>query len=54
MLPHRFCTGPALVHRGEMAESRGRMAMHLNANLPAGFFGVPTAQVVEVGLEIEI
>lgn len=29
-------------------------AMHLNANVPAAYFGVPTAQVVEVGLEVEI
>jgi KUP system potassium uptake protein len=29
-------------------------AMHLNANLPAAYFRVPTAQVVEVGLEVEI
>jgi KUP system potassium uptake protein len=29
-------------------------AMHLNANLPAAYFGVPTSQVVEVGLEVEI
>jgi len=29
-------------------------AMHLNANLPAVYFGVPCAQVVEVGLEVEI
>jgi KUP system potassium uptake protein len=28
--------------------------MHLNANLPAASFGVPTAQVVEVGIEVEI
>jgi KUP system potassium uptake protein len=28
--------------------------MHLNANLPAAYFGVPAAQVVEVGLEIEM
>jgi KUP system potassium uptake protein len=28
--------------------------MHLNANLPAAYFGVPTSQVVEVGLEVEI
>lgn len=28
-------------------------AMHLNANLPA-YFGVPSSQVVEVGLEFEI
>jgi KUP system potassium uptake protein len=29
-------------------------AMHLNANLPAAYFGVPTRQVVEVGIEVEI
>ena len=29
-------------------------AMHLNANLPAAYFGVPPTQVVEVGLEAEI
>ena len=29
-------------------------AMHLNANLPAAYFGVPTSQVVEVGIEVEI
>ena len=29
-------------------------AMHLNANLPAAYYGVPTSQVVEVGLEVEI
>jgi len=29
-------------------------AMHLNANLPAAYFGVPPAQVVELGLEVEI
>jgi KUP system potassium uptake protein len=28
--------------------------MHLNANLPATYFGVPAAQVVEVGMEVEI
>jgi KUP system potassium uptake protein len=28
--------------------------MHLNANLPAAYFGVPAAQVVEVDLEVEI
>jgi hypothetical protein len=28
--------------------------MHLNANLPAAYFGVPPAQVVEVGLEVKI
>jgi KUP system potassium uptake protein len=28
--------------------------MHLNANLPAAYFGVPPAQVVELGLEVEI
>ena len=29
-------------------------AMHLHANLPAAYFGVPPTQVVEVGLEVEI
>jgi KUP system potassium uptake protein len=28
--------------------------MHLNANLPAAYFGVPAGQVVEVGIEVEI
>ncbi|HJU18566.1 MAG TPA: potassium transporter Kup [Stellaceae bacterium] len=39
-----------------MAVWRERLfaAMHLNANLPAAYFGVPTRQVVEVGLEVEI
>jgi KUP system potassium uptake protein len=39
-----------------MAVSRKRLfaAMHLNANLPAAYYGVPTSQVVEVGLEVEI
>ena len=37
-----------------MAVWRERLfaAMPLNANLPATYFGVPPAQVVEVGLEI--
>ena len=29
-------------------------AMHLYANLSAAYFGVPTARVVEMGLEVEI
>jgi KUP system potassium uptake protein len=29
-------------------------AMHLNADRPAAYFGVPPAAVVEVGLEVEI
>jgi KUP system potassium uptake protein len=39
-----------------MAVWRERLfaAMHLNANVPAAYFGVPTGQVVEVGLEVEI
>ena len=39
-----------------MAVWRKRLfaAMHLNANLPAAYFGVQPAQVVEVGLEVEI
>jgi len=40
--------GMALWRKGLFA------AMHLNANLPAAYFGVPTSQVVEVGLEVEI
>jgi KUP system potassium uptake protein len=42
--------------RGGMAGWRKSLfaAMHLNANLPAAYFGVPVAQVVEVGLEVEI
>ena len=48
-----------VVARGKlpgMAVWRERLfaAMHLNANLPAAYFGVPTAQVIEVGLEVEI
>ena len=37
-----------------MAVWRERLfaAMHLNANLPAAYFGVPPAQVVEVGLDV--
>jgi hypothetical protein len=37
-----------------MAVWRERLfaAVHLNANLPAAYFGVPTDQVVEVGLEV--
>src|SRR5204863_9522291 len=39
-----------------MAVWRERLfaAMHLNANLPAAYFGVPPAQVGEVGLEVEM
>jgi KUP system potassium uptake protein len=29
-------------------------AMHLNANRPAAYYGVPAARVVEIGLEVEI
>jgi len=28
--------------------------MHLHANFPSAYSGVPTAQVVEVALEVEI
>lgn len=36
-----------------MAVWRERLfaAMHLNVNVPAAYFGVPTGQVVEVGLD---
>jgi KUP system potassium uptake protein len=39
-----------------MAVWRERLfaATHLNANLFGRYFGVPAAQVVEVGLEVEI
>ena len=41
---------------GGMAQWRKSLfaLMHLNANLPAAYFCVPTGQVVEVGLEVEI
>ena len=52
LLPHRMAS------RGALRTLRGRCfaaaMMHLNANLPATSFGVPPAQVVEVGLEVEI
>ena len=40
----------------QVMTSTGRplATMHLNANLPAAYFKVPAAQVVEVGLEVEI
>ncbi|HMA72762.1 MAG TPA: hypothetical protein VKP67_14935 [Xanthobacteraceae bacterium] len=48
-----------VVPRGKvpgMAVWRERLfaAMHLNANMPAAYYGVLTSQVVEVGLEVEI
>jgi KUP system potassium uptake protein len=48
-----------VIHSGEAPGIAGwRKAlfatMHLNANVPAAYFGVPAAQVVEVGLEVEI
>jgi KUP system potassium uptake protein len=51
----RVMVVPAGKVRG-MAVWRQRLfaAMHLNANLPAAYYGVPTGQVVEVGLEVEI
>jgi KUP system potassium uptake protein len=51
----RVMVVPAGKVRG-MALWRERLfaAMHLNANLPAAYYGVPTGQVVEVGLEVEI
>jgi KUP system potassium uptake protein len=48
VIPGRGVTGMASWRRALFA------AMHLNANLPAAYFGVPAAQVVEVGLEVEI
>ena len=48
--------GDPAARRAGMAAWRKSLfaTMHLNANLPAAYFGVPTAQVVEVGLEVEI
>jgi KUP system potassium uptake protein len=48
VIPGRMTTGMAAWRKSLFA------AMHLNANLPAAYFGVPAAQVVEVGLEVEI
>jgi KUP system potassium uptake protein len=48
VIPSRRATGMAVWRKSLFA------TMHLNANLPAAYFGVPTAQVVEVGLEIEM
>lgn len=46
---------PCLKARGMAFWRKSLFAvMHLNANLPAAYFGVPAAQVVEVGLEIEM
>ncbi len=48
VVPKGKAPGMALWRKGLFA------AMHLNANLPATYFGVPAAQVVEVGMEVEI
>jgi KUP system potassium uptake protein len=48
VIPSAKTTGMAVWRKALFA------TMHLNANLPAAYFGVPTAQVVEVGLEIEM
>ncbi len=48
VVPRGAAPGMAMWRKGLFA------TMHLNANLPAASFGVPTAQVVEVGLEVEI
>jgi KUP system potassium uptake protein len=48
VVPKRELSGMASWRKSVFA------AMHLNANLPAAYFGVPTGQVVEVGLEVEI
>lgn len=48
VIPKRELLGMALWRKSLFA------LMHLNANLPAAYFGVPTGQVVEVGLEVEI
>ena len=48
VIPSRTGSGMAVWRKSLFA------TMHLNANLPAAYFGVPTAQVVEVGIEVEI
>jgi KUP system potassium uptake protein len=48
VVPRGAVPGMAVWRKGLFA------AMHLNANLPATYFGVPAAQVVEVGMEVEI
>jgi KUP system potassium uptake protein len=48
VVPKGKVSGMAFWRKGLFA------AMHLNANLPATYFGVPAAQVVEVGMEVEI
>ena len=48
VVPRHKIGGMALWRKGLFA------TMHLNANLPATYFGVPAAQVVEVGMEVEI
>jgi KUP system potassium uptake protein len=48
VVPKGKAPGMAVWRKGLFA------AMHLNANLPATYFGLPAAQVVEVGMEVEI
>lgn len=48
VVPTRTMSGMATWRKSLFA------TMHLNANLPAAYFGVPASQVVEVGLEVEI
>jgi KUP system potassium uptake protein len=48
VIPTKKPSGMALWRKSLFA------TMHLNANLPAAYFGVPPAQVVELGLEVEI
>jgi KUP system potassium uptake protein len=48
VVPRGTVPGMAFWRKGLFA------TMHLNANLPATYFGVPAAQVVEVGMEVEI
>jgi KUP system potassium uptake protein len=44
----RHGAGMAFWRKGLLA------AMHLNANLPATYFRVPAAQVMEVGMQVKI
>jgi len=47
---------PGSDHHGGMARWRKALfaAMLLNVNRPAAYYGLPAAQVVEIGLEVEI
>jgi KUP system potassium uptake protein len=45
---------PSSEHPARLSVENSVRMIYLSANLPAAYFGVPSAQVVEVGLEVEI